>query len=97
MIAAKMADMKSGARTDLGSNDTRSITDAASQLNVSEPRQQVSLADAIDEALESGEAVQQRVENSQRVCIATCNTGVDVAEVDRWRKLRAIPEDARQD
>jgi N6-adenosine-specific RNA methylase IME4 len=53
---------------------------------------QVSLADAIDEALASGEAKAE--------CDGKYQVGTFVlakAEVDRWRKLRAIPDEARRE
>jgi N6-adenosine-specific RNA methylase IME4 len=50
---------------------------------------QASLADAIDEALASGEATGNR--DSYQVD----NHEINGAEVDRWRKLRAIPESVR--
>jgi hypothetical protein len=37
MVASKLANMKSGTRTDLGLKDTRSTADAAKLLSVSEP------------------------------------------------------------
>ena len=54
---------------------------------------QVSLADAIDDALASGEARKEHGNNG-RFQVGTCE--IATAEVDRWRKLRAIPTDARQ-
>lgn len=50
---------------------------------------QASLADAIDDALVSGEAV------GTSDGFQLGNSRVAVAEVDRWRKLRAIPESVR--
>jgi N6-adenosine-specific RNA methylase IME4 len=51
----------------------------------------VSLADAIDEALERGEA---KSEGEGKYQVGTLS--LPKAEVDRWRKLRAIPEDDRE-
>jgi hypothetical protein len=51
------------------------------------------LADAIDEALESGEVVTNSAKNYM---VPNLGTSVPHSEVDRWRKLRAIPDDARQ-
>lgn len=51
---------------------------------------QVSLADAIDEALASGEAT------GCSDGFQVGNNHIAVAEVDRWRKLRAIPEAERE-
>ena len=51
---------------------------------------QVSLADAMDEALASGEVV--GVHGGYQLG----NQALHGAEVDRWRKLRAIPEDERE-
>ena len=57
---------------------------------------QASLADAIDEALASGEATAERNGNGTRYLFCNLqNTEIDSAEVDRWRKLRAIPESVR--
>ena len=50
---------------------------------------QASLADAIDEALASGEAT------GSSGGFQVGNLEIPVAEVDRWRKLRAIPESVR--
>ena len=52
---------------------------------------QVSLADAIDEALATGEATSGHTGAYQ-----VDKHEINGAEVDRWRKLRAIPDDARQ-
>ncbi len=52
---------------------------------------QVSLADAMDDALASGEATRG---HSTAFQVGTHE--VACAEVDRWRKLRAIPEDERE-
>ena len=52
---------------------------------------QVSLADAMDESLATGEASSE--------CVGTYQVGkykIPGAEVDRWRKLRAIPEGDRE-
>ena len=51
---------------------------------------QASLADAIDEALASGEATKPF---NGRFQVGTYE--IAPAEVDRWRKLRAIPESVR--
>ena len=52
---------------------------------------QVSLADAMDNALATGEA---RSECDGKYQVGTY--AMPKAEVDRWRKLRAIPEDVRE-
>jgi N6-adenosine-specific RNA methylase IME4 len=51
---------------------------------------QASLADAIDEAMASGEATQPH-----RGAFQVGRHEIAPAEVDRWRKLRAIPESVR--
>lgn len=51
---------------------------------------QISLADAIDDALGSGDASTNGTANERRYQVG--NAEVSGAEVDRWRKLRAIPE-----
>jgi hypothetical protein len=50
------------------------------------------LADAIDEALESGEAT-----SSHNGAYQVGKQDISGAEVDRWRKLRAIPDDSRKE
>jgi N6-adenosine-specific RNA methylase IME4 len=54
---------------------------------------QVSLADAIDEALANGEA---KCDTETRI-YQVGREKLHGAEVDRWRKLRAIPDDARRE
>jgi len=56
---------------------------------------QVSLADAIDEALANGDAKAERNGNGYKYILGNLPSDIDSAEVDRWRKLRAIPDDAR--
>ena len=46
--------------------------------------------DAIDDALASGEAT------SEHSGYQVGTHEISTAEVDRWRKLRAIPDDARE-
>lgn len=55
---------------------------------------QISLADAIDEALGSGGAGATRV--SGQPVYQVGKHDIPGAEVDRWRKLRAIPEEERE-
>jgi len=52
---------------------------------------QVSLADAMDEALDSGEAT-----GNHSGAYQVGKHDIPGAEVDRWRKLRAIPNDERE-
>ena len=54
---------------------------------------QISLADAIDEAIGNGDASKQHGNNSG---YQVGTHEIPTAEVDRWRKLRAIPEDERE-
>lgn len=61
------------------------------EIAKSEIELQVSLADAIDEALESGD-VSRKHDSAYQLGTQE----IHGAEVDRWRKLRAIPEDQRQ-
>lgn len=53
---------------------------------------QVALADAIDDAMERGEATKQHIGAYQ---VGTHE--IPGAEVDRWRKLRAIPDEEREE
>lgn len=59
---------------------------------------QVSLADAIDEAIDNGDARAERNGKGtpKYVLCNLHNESIDGAEVDRWRKLRAIPECDRE-
>lgn len=91
MIGAEMAKLK---RTDnLKRRDKKpeaqncaSVDDAAALLSVS-------LADAIDDALGSGEMSTDRAKD---YLVPNLGTSIPHSEVDRWRKLRAIPEGERR-
>jgi N6-adenosine-specific RNA methylase IME4 len=54
---------------------------------------QISLADAIDEALVSGGIATDKAKDYM---VPNLGTSIPHSEVDRWRKLRAIPEDERE-
>lgn len=69
----------------------KAVKSRTPEIAKAEIESQVSLADAIDEAIESGEATKPYVGTYQ---LGTYD--IPGAEVDRWRKLRAIPEDQRQ-
>ena len=54
------------------------------------------LAFSVDAAIKTGEVTAERNNKVQKYCIASCNTPIDSAEVDRWRKLAAIPCEVRE-
>ncbi len=89
---------KENLKTNIGEGQRLSIVDKGKQHNTQQELAKelgwstgkVAMADAIDEALESGEAV--GVHGGYQLG----NQPIHGAEVDRWRKLRAIPDDARQ-
>lgn len=59
---------------------------------------QATLADSIDEALQSGDVRAERNgKEARKYTVCNLQTSIDAAEVDRWRKLRSIPEESRQE
>lgn len=57
---------------------------------------QAALAGSVDAAIACGEVTAERSGSGYKYHLANCQVGIDSAEIDRWRKLAAIPDEARE-
>jgi len=58
---------------------------------------QAALASSVDAAIERGEVTAQKDDKgTKKYSVCNLQTAIDSAEVDRWRKLAAIPDEERE-